>query len=215
MTGRLDGRLIGLGVCGSIAAYKAPELVRLLQAEGAEVQVLVTPSATRFVAPLTLAALSGRAVETRRPGAAARRPDRPHRHRRQRRRARRRPGDRAVARRDGRRAGGRPDHRRRAGDQRPGRRRAGDGRRDVRPPGDPARTSSGCAIVRLRDRPAGGRSARLGPGRRRPARRARRRSSTRWSRPSAAGRSARRTPPTARRGSRRRPATATSPAATS
>ena len=64
MTGRLSGRLIGLGVCGSIAAYKAPELVRLLQAEGAEVQVLVTPSATRFVAPLTLAALSGRAVES-------------------------------------------------------------------------------------------------------------------------------------------------------
>ena len=58
MTGRLDGRLIALGVTGSIAAYKAAELLRLLQAEGAEVAVLLTPSATRFVAPLTLAALS-------------------------------------------------------------------------------------------------------------------------------------------------------------
>lgn len=63
MSGRLDGRLIGLGVTGSIAAYKAVELVRLLRAEGAEVAVLLTPSATRFVAPLTLAALSGHPVE--------------------------------------------------------------------------------------------------------------------------------------------------------
>ena len=61
--GRLIGRLIGLGVTGSIAAYKAVELVRLLRAEGAAVQVLLTPSAERFVAPLTLAALSGHPVE--------------------------------------------------------------------------------------------------------------------------------------------------------
>ena len=61
--GRLAGRLVGLGVTGSIAAYKAVELVRLLRAEGAEVVVMVTPSATRFVAPLTLAALSGHPVE--------------------------------------------------------------------------------------------------------------------------------------------------------
>jgi phosphopantothenoylcysteine decarboxylase / phosphopantothenate---cysteine ligase len=60
---RLDGRLIGLGITGSIAAYKAAELVRLLRAEGAEVQVMLTPSATRFVAPLTLAALSGHPVD--------------------------------------------------------------------------------------------------------------------------------------------------------
>jgi phosphopantothenoylcysteine decarboxylase/phosphopantothenate--cysteine ligase len=59
----LDGRLIGLGITGSIAAYKAAELVRLLRSEGAEVQVLLTPSATRFVAPLTLAALSGHPVD--------------------------------------------------------------------------------------------------------------------------------------------------------
>lgn len=61
--GRLAGRLVGLGVTGSIAAYKTVELVRLLRAEGAEVVVLLTPSAARFVAPLTLAALSGHAVE--------------------------------------------------------------------------------------------------------------------------------------------------------
>jgi phosphopantothenoylcysteine decarboxylase/phosphopantothenate--cysteine ligase len=63
VSGRLDGRLIGLGITGSIAAYKAAELVRSLRAEGAEVQVLLTPSAARFVAPLTLAALSGHPVD--------------------------------------------------------------------------------------------------------------------------------------------------------
>jgi phosphopantothenoylcysteine decarboxylase/phosphopantothenate--cysteine ligase len=60
---RLAGRLVGLGITGSIAAFKAAELIRLLRAEGADVQVLLTPSAGRFVAPLTLAALSGHAVE--------------------------------------------------------------------------------------------------------------------------------------------------------
>jgi phosphopantothenoylcysteine decarboxylase / phosphopantothenate---cysteine ligase len=63
VSGRLEGRFVGLGVTGSIAAFKAAELVRLLRAEGADVQVLLTPSAARFVAPLTLAALSGHAVE--------------------------------------------------------------------------------------------------------------------------------------------------------
>jgi phosphopantothenoylcysteine decarboxylase/phosphopantothenate--cysteine ligase len=63
MGGRLEGRFIGLGVTGSIAAFKAVDLVRLLRAEGADVQVLMTPSATRFVAPLTLAALSRRHVD--------------------------------------------------------------------------------------------------------------------------------------------------------
>ena len=61
--GRLAGRLIGLGVTGSIAAYKAPDLVRRLQADGADVQVLLTPSAARFVAPLALEALSRHPVE--------------------------------------------------------------------------------------------------------------------------------------------------------
>ena len=61
---RLEGRLIALGVTGSIAAYKAAELVRLLQAEGADVVVLLSHSATRFVAPLTLEALSRHSVES-------------------------------------------------------------------------------------------------------------------------------------------------------
>ncbi len=64
LTPRLAGRLVALGACGSIAAYKAVELVRLLRAEGAEVVVMLTPSATKFVSPLTLAALSRHAVET-------------------------------------------------------------------------------------------------------------------------------------------------------
>ena len=64
MSGRLEGRLIGLGVCGSIAAYKAVELVRLLRTEGADVIVMLTPAAAAFVGPLTFEALSGHAVET-------------------------------------------------------------------------------------------------------------------------------------------------------
>ena len=63
MTGRLEGRFVGLGVTGSIAAYKAVELLRLLRAEGAEVQVLFSNGASRFVAPLTFAALSRRRVD--------------------------------------------------------------------------------------------------------------------------------------------------------
>ena len=62
--GRLEGRLIGLGVTGSIAAYKAVELLRLLRAEGAEVVTMLTPSATRFVGALSFAALSRHPVET-------------------------------------------------------------------------------------------------------------------------------------------------------
>ena len=64
MTGRLAGRLVGLGVTGSIAAYKAVELLRLLRAEGADVAVMLTPSAARFVGPLSFAALSRHPVET-------------------------------------------------------------------------------------------------------------------------------------------------------
>jgi phosphopantothenoylcysteine decarboxylase/phosphopantothenate--cysteine ligase len=64
VTGRLGGRLIGLGVTGSIAAYKAIELLRLLRAEGADVAVMLSPSATRFVGPLSFAALSRHPVET-------------------------------------------------------------------------------------------------------------------------------------------------------
>ena len=60
---RLAGRLVAVGVTASIAAYKAVELVRLLTAEGAEVVVLLSPSATRFVAPLTFEALTRHPVE--------------------------------------------------------------------------------------------------------------------------------------------------------
>lgn len=53
-----------VGVCGSIAAYKAPELVRHLQQLGIDVSVAMTRSAQRFVRPLTFAALTGRNVYT-------------------------------------------------------------------------------------------------------------------------------------------------------
>src|SRR5258708_29864832 len=49
---------IVLGVSGGIAAYKAPELVRRLRDAGAEVRVILTPNAARFVSPLSLAAVS-------------------------------------------------------------------------------------------------------------------------------------------------------------
>ncbi len=63
-TPRLSGRLVALGVTGSIAAYKAVELLRLLAAEGADVVVILTHSAQQFVGPLTFAALSRHPVET-------------------------------------------------------------------------------------------------------------------------------------------------------
>ena len=54
----LSGKKIILGVCGSIAAYKSALLVRGLVKAGAEVRVLMTPSAADFISPLTLATLS-------------------------------------------------------------------------------------------------------------------------------------------------------------
>ncbi len=56
------GKKIVLAVTGSIAAYKAATLTRLLVKSGAQVQVLMTASAADFIAPLTLATLSKRAV---------------------------------------------------------------------------------------------------------------------------------------------------------
>ena len=58
----LKGKKIVLGVTGSIAAYKIPFLVRLLKKEGAEIQVVMTPSACDFVTPLTLSTLSQQPV---------------------------------------------------------------------------------------------------------------------------------------------------------
>ncbi len=61
---KLQGRNIVLGVTGGIAAYKAAELLRLFMQEGAEVRVVMTRAATRFVTPLTFRALSGHPVLT-------------------------------------------------------------------------------------------------------------------------------------------------------
>lgn len=60
----LDGAHVVVAVGGGIAAYKAAEVVRGLTRQGATVQVVMTESATKFVAPLTFQALTGRAVFT-------------------------------------------------------------------------------------------------------------------------------------------------------
>ncbi|MBL7875407.1 MAG: bifunctional phosphopantothenoylcysteine decarboxylase/phosphopantothenate--cysteine ligase CoaBC [Cyclobacteriaceae bacterium] len=60
----LEGKKILLGMSGSIAAYKAAFLTRLLVKEGAEVKVIMTPSAHDFITPLTLATLSKNPVLT-------------------------------------------------------------------------------------------------------------------------------------------------------
>ena len=60
----LRGKKIVLGVSGGIAAYKAANLVRLFAKAGADVRVVMTPSATDFVTPLTLSTLSKNAVES-------------------------------------------------------------------------------------------------------------------------------------------------------
>ncbi len=54
----LQGKKVLLAVCGSIAAYKAAFLVRLLVKEGAQVRVVMTKAATEFISPLTMATLS-------------------------------------------------------------------------------------------------------------------------------------------------------------
>ena len=54
----LNGKHIILGITGSIAAYKAAMLCRLLVKEGAEVRVVMTPLAKQFITPLTMATLS-------------------------------------------------------------------------------------------------------------------------------------------------------------
>ncbi|ORU90532.1 MAG: phosphopantothenoylcysteine decarboxylase [Cycloclasticus sp. symbiont of Poecilosclerida sp. M] len=61
---KLQNRRVLLGVTGGIAAYKAAELLRLCQSQGAEVRVVMTHGATEFVAPLTFQALSGSPVHT-------------------------------------------------------------------------------------------------------------------------------------------------------
>ncbi|MFK7807590.1 MAG: bifunctional phosphopantothenoylcysteine decarboxylase/phosphopantothenate--cysteine ligase CoaBC [Saprospiraceae bacterium] len=60
----LSGKKILLGITGSIAAYKAAFLTRLLIKAGAEVQVIMTPAAAGFITPLTLSTLSKKQVYT-------------------------------------------------------------------------------------------------------------------------------------------------------
>ena len=58
----LKGKHIVLGITGGIAAYKTVMLLRLLKKSGAEVQVVMTPSAKEFVSPVTFSSLSGNPV---------------------------------------------------------------------------------------------------------------------------------------------------------
>lgn len=60
----VSGRRILVGVSGGVAAYKSAELVRRLRQAGAEVRVMMTPSAMQFITPLTLQALSGKPVHS-------------------------------------------------------------------------------------------------------------------------------------------------------
>lgn len=62
MENHLKGKHIVLGITGGIAAYKSAMLLRLLVKSGAEVQVVMTPSAKEFITPVTLSALSGKPV---------------------------------------------------------------------------------------------------------------------------------------------------------
>ena len=58
----LKGKKIVLGITGSIAAYKACLILRLLIRQGAEVQVVITDAGKQFITPVTLSALSGKPV---------------------------------------------------------------------------------------------------------------------------------------------------------
>ena len=60
----LKGKHIILGITGGIAAYKSVHLARLMVKAGAEVQVIMTPSAREFITPLTLSTLTGKPVIT-------------------------------------------------------------------------------------------------------------------------------------------------------
>ncbi len=60
----LKGKKIIVGLTGGIACYKIPYLVRFLTGQGAEVRVIMTQAATKFITPLTLETVSGNAVAT-------------------------------------------------------------------------------------------------------------------------------------------------------
>ena len=157
----LEGRLVLLGVTGSIAAYKAAELARALIAAGAEVQVAMTHSAAQFIGPAHARDADPAHGPARPAGAAARLAHRPHRGRRHGRPGPRRAGHRALDGGHGRRPGRRRRHRHLPGDHGAGRRRAGHGRRHVGASGH-ARQRRHAAQLRLHHRRAGGRPARLG-----------------------------------------------------
>ena len=61
----LRSKKVLVGLTGGIACYKAPGVVRLLVKQGAEVQVLMTEAATRFITPLTMESVSQRPVMVR------------------------------------------------------------------------------------------------------------------------------------------------------
>src|SRR5918911_1349777 len=61
----LSGKNLVLGITGGISAYKGAELCRLLKKAGADVRVVMTRAATRFITPLTLQTLSGHPVARR------------------------------------------------------------------------------------------------------------------------------------------------------
>ena len=58
----LQGKRVLLGVTGSIAAYKSPDIVRRLREQGAEVRVVLTASAEKLVSPAVFQAVSGETV---------------------------------------------------------------------------------------------------------------------------------------------------------
>lgn len=58
----MKGKKIVLGITGSIAAYKAAVLTRLLIKKGAEVQIVITPAGKEFITPITLSALTSKPV---------------------------------------------------------------------------------------------------------------------------------------------------------
>ena len=58
----LQGKKIVLGITGSIAAYKACQIIRLLVKAGAEVQVVITPAGKEFITPITLSALTQKPI---------------------------------------------------------------------------------------------------------------------------------------------------------
>ncbi len=60
--GSMNGKEVVLGICGGIAAYKVPELIRLLRCENARVSCILTGNGARFVTPLTLQTLSNQRV---------------------------------------------------------------------------------------------------------------------------------------------------------